>query len=159
MPRPYSTDLRARVLRACEGARVSRARLAALFGVGERTLYRWQQQARIEGRREAKPHAGGPAPRLRGAVLDTLRALVLEANALTLAEYGDHLAERVGVRVSVPTLCRTLKQLGLVRKQPSAPRSRTAPISSPPGRSGAPTWPRSTPAVWSSSTRAVSTPA
>jgi transposase len=101
-------------------------RLAALFGVDETTLYRWQQQARIEGRREAKPHAGGPAPRLRGAVLDTLRALVLEANALTLAEYGDHLAERVGVRVSVPTLCRTLKQLGLVRKKPSAPRSRTA---------------------------------
>src|SRR4051812_17198552 len=31
MPRPYSTDLRARVLRACEGARVSRARLAALL--------------------------------------------------------------------------------------------------------------------------------
>src|SRR4051812_26086581 len=49
--------------------------------------------------------------------------------------------------------------VGLGAQKPSAPRSRTAPISSPPGRSGAPTWPRSTPAVWSSSTRAGPTPA
>ena len=76
MPRPYSTDLRERALRACERGRLSRARIAALFGVGEATLYRWQQQARQEGRRQAKPHAGGPAPRLDGKALDALRALV-----------------------------------------------------------------------------------
>src|SRR3954452_5804837 len=32
MPRPYSTHLRQRVLRACELGRLSRARIAALFG-------------------------------------------------------------------------------------------------------------------------------
>ena len=46
MPRPYSTDLR------------ERARIAALFGVGETTLYRWQQQAKLDGRRTAKPAQG-----------------------------------------------------------------------------------------------------
>ena len=69
MPRAYSADLRERVLRACERGRLSRARIAALFGVGETTLYRWQQQARAEGRREAKPPRGGPAPRLDAGAL------------------------------------------------------------------------------------------
>jgi transposase len=158
MARPYSTDLRQRALRACEDGRLSRAQIAALFGLGETTLYRWQQQARAEGRREAKPHRGGPPPRLDAAARDALRALVAGTNALTLAEYADALAERTGVRVSVPTLCQTLKRLGLVRKKPSARRSRTGLISPSRGRRGAPSWPRSIPTGWSSSTRAGSTP-
>ena len=158
MSRPYSTDLRERALRACERGRLSRARLAALFGVGETTLYRWQQQARIDGRRTAKPARGGPPPRLDGRTLDVLRGLVAEANALTLREYAAQLAERTGVRVSGSTLCRALRRLGLVRKKPSVRRSRNGPSSSPSGRRGAPSWPRPTPTAWSSSTRAGSTP-
>jgi transposase len=164
MPRPYAADLRQRALRACEHGRLSRARIAALFGLGETTLYRWQQQARVEGRREAKPHAGGPPPRLDGKALDALRALVAGANALTLAEYAVRLAERPGVRVSVPTVCQALKRLGLVRKKPSAPRSGTGPSSPTSGRRGAPLdraaikGPRSTRGASSSWTRAASTP-
>src|SRR4051812_10899178 len=89
MPRPYSADLRRRVLRACERGRLSRARIAAMFGVGATTLFRWQQQARDEGRREAKPPRGGPAPRLDDAALAAQRGLVAETNALTLAEYAE----------------------------------------------------------------------
>ena len=129
MPRPYSTDLRQRALLACERGRLSRARIAVLFGVGETTLYRWQQQARTEGRRMAKPARGGPPRRLDGKVLDVLRTLVAEANASTLAEYADRLTERTGARASGSTLCRALKRLGLVRKKPSGPRSRTGPTS------------------------------
>src|SRR3954462_15030064 len=66
MPRPYSTDLRQRALLACERGRLSRARIAVLFGVGEPTLYRWQQQARTEGRRTAQPARGGPPARPGG---------------------------------------------------------------------------------------------
>jgi transposase len=173
MPRPYSTDLRERALRACERGRVTRARIAALFGVGETTLYRWQQQTRIDGRRQAKPARGGPAPRLDSKSLDELRALVAEANALTLAEYAERLAERTGVRVSGSTLCRALhrpvgsadippgdraKPDGLVRKKPFEPRSRIGPTSSASGRRGVPNWPRSIPSASSSLTRAGSTP-
>ncbi|HEX6011784.1 MAG TPA: helix-turn-helix domain-containing protein [Geminicoccaceae bacterium] len=144
MPRACSTGLRERVLRACERGRLSRARIAAVFGVGETTLFRWRRQARVEGRQMAKPPRAGPAPRLDGAALAALRALVAEANASTLAEYADRLAERSGVRASAPTLCRALRKLGLVRKKPSGPRGRTGPTSSRPGRLGAPSWPRST---------------
>ena len=40
MPRAYSADLRERVLRPCARGRLSRARIAALFGVGTSTLFR-----------------------------------------------------------------------------------------------------------------------
>ena len=158
MPRPYSTDLRERALRACERGRLSRARIATLFGIGETTLYRWQQQARIDGRRTAKPARGGPPPRLDGRTLHVLRDLVREANALTLQEYAAQLAERTGVWVSGSTLCRALRRLGLLRKKPSGPRSRTGPTSPPNARRGAPSWPRPIPTASSFSTRAGSTP-
>jgi len=63
MPRPYSADLRARVLHACEAAVQSRAEIAAQFEVGESTVYLWLKQQRAEGRTAPKPHAGGRWPR------------------------------------------------------------------------------------------------
>ena len=78
MPQPYSADLRERVLLACEEDRLSRAAIAAQFRLGETTIYRWLQAWRVEGRREAKPHPGGVAPRLDAPTLDKLRALVAE---------------------------------------------------------------------------------
>jgi transposase len=41
MARAYTAELRDRVPRACEHGGLSRVRVAALFGVGESTLYRW----------------------------------------------------------------------------------------------------------------------
>ena len=75
MPGPYSRDLRERVLLVCERGRLSRAKIAKLFQVAESTVYRWLQTWRSEGRREAKPHAGGPAPRLDQAALEKLKAI------------------------------------------------------------------------------------
>ena len=72
MPGAYSADLRKRVPLACERGRLSRAKLAALFQVGASTVDRWLPTWRREGRREAKPHAGGPAPRLDKAALEKL---------------------------------------------------------------------------------------
>ena len=120
MPEPYSGDLRERVLRACERGRLSRAKIAAVFQVAESTVYRWLQTWRAEGRCEAKPHAGGPAPRLEQAARETLAAIVAEANDLSLAEYAAKLLERAGVTASGPTVCRALQKLGLRRKKDAA---------------------------------------
>ena len=122
MARPYMADLRERVLLACERGGLSRSRIADLFGVGESTVYRWQQAWRAEGRRQPKPHAGGPAPRLDEAALDRLKELVAEGNDCTLAEYAAGLRERAGVEASGPTVCRALKRLGLTRKKDAAGR-------------------------------------
>lgn len=120
MPGPYSRDLRERVLLVCERGRLSRAKIAKLFQVAESTVYRWLQTWRSEGRREAKPHAGGPAPRLDQAALEKLKAIVVETNDLSLAEYAATLVERAGVAASGPTVCRALQKLGLPRKKDAA---------------------------------------
>jgi transposase len=106
--------LRERALLACARGQLSRAKIAALFHVGESTLYRWLETWRGEGRRAAKPHGGGPEPRLDAAALDELKAIVAEANDLSPAEYAAKLQERAGVRASGPTVSRALKELGLV---------------------------------------------
>lgn len=113
----YSADLRERALLACERGQLSRAKIAALFRLGESTLDRWLETWRAEGRRAAKPHAGGTEPRLDATALEALQAIVAEANDLTLAEYADRLQARAGVSASGPTVSRALKKLGLPRKK------------------------------------------
>src|ERR671928_1156128 len=139
MPRPYSTDLRERVLAAGERREGTQAAIARRFGVCEATVENWLRQARKEGRRGPKPHAGGPPPRLTTDALAVLRALVLEDNAATLQEYADRLAARTGVRVSPPVLCRALQRLGWPRKKRHSARAsrtrRRLPPSALPGGS------------------------
>src|SRR3954447_14701840 len=136
MPRPYSADLRDRVLLAGE-AGLPPAVVARRFGVGLSTVYLWRHQARAEGRRCAKAHGGGRARGIDPAGEAILRALVSERNDRTLDEYIEDLAARTGgERVSRPTLCRALRRLGLWRKKKRrcAPASRTVPTSKRSGR-------------------------
>src|SRR4051794_1267183 len=157
MPRAYSTDLRERVLAACEAGEGSQARIAERYRVGERTLSAWLRAAREEGRRAPRPRRGGRPP--LGGGREALAALVAGRNDATLAEYADLLAERTGVRRSASALCRALKALGLVRKKrPSRPPSKTARTWPRRGGRGAPSWPGSTPPASCSSARPASTP-
>jgi transposase len=140
MPRPYSTDLRERVLTAYEAGEGSQAEIAGRYRVGERTLSGWLKAVREQGRREPKPRARGLAP--LGGAGAVLATLVAEQNDATLAEYTLRLAERTGVRRSPATLCRALKALGLVRKKRRSGRpSRTGRMLPSSGRHGAPSWP------------------
>lgn len=117
MARPSSADLRERVLLACEQGEGRRAAMARRFRVGDSTVYAWLQVARLEGRREAKPHAGGPPPKLDAAGPQILKELVLEHTDATLVASGDPLAERTGCHLGTASLCRTLHQLKLRRKK------------------------------------------
>jgi transposase len=158
MPRAYSTDLRERVLAACEAGEGSQAEVAGRFQVGERTLSRWLRAARSEGRREPKVPAHGRA--LLGGEASVLAGLVGEQNDATLAEYAERLAARTGVQRSLAAICRALKALGLVRKKRrSGLLSRSAWTWPRHACDGAPSWPGSTRAGSSSSTRPGSTPA
>jgi transposase len=151
MARAYTAELRERVLRGCARGGLSRAALAQLFGVGESTLYRWQQIWRAEGRREAKPHAGGPAPRLDATALGQLKELVAARNDRTLAEYATALGERAD---RVPGARKARPQ---AQKRACARPSRTGPISPGRGRTGGPSSPGSSRSGSSFLTRAAST--
>jgi transposase len=125
MPRPYSGDLRRRVVAAVVEEGQAPGSVAHRFAVGRSTVYRWVEVAREEGRLEAKPRCGGPEPTIRGESEDALKRLVATDNHLTLVEYRDRLAAEFGVRVHPWTLGRVLRRLGLTRKKEDAARQRT----------------------------------
>ena len=152
MARPYSADLRERVLQAHEHGEGAATALARRFRIGLSTLYRWLADLRGEGRRAARPMGHGRTP--LGGAGDVLRALVAEQNDATLAEYAERFAARTGQRRSPSAICRALRRLDLPRKKSrSAPRSRTARTWPRPGRRGTPISPGSQRSGWSSSTR------
>ena len=119
----YSTDLRSRVLAAIEAGESPDA-AAKRFAVGRSTAYRWAAAARDEGRRAAKPVAGGPAPRITGEAEAALVGALEADNHLTLAECRARVAERTGVRVHPWTVGRALKRLGWTRKKAGPARGR-----------------------------------
>jgi transposase len=132
MPRPYSADLRLRVLQACQAAEVPRAEIARRFLVSESTLYLWRKQQRAEGRSAPKAHAGGPAPRLDGSLLGRF---VRAQNDRTLAECATLYERETGMPISLSSVSRLLGRLALPRKKRrSAPASRSAKTSPPRGR-------------------------
>src|SRR6266478_390414 len=92
MARPYSRDLRERVVGAVESG-LSRRRAAKLFGVAVSTVIDWVDAWHEEGRLEAKPMGGDHNSRLkeeRGWLLERIAA----APDLTLEEIRAELAAR-----------------------------------------------------------------
>ena len=134
MPRAYSADLRERVITDSE-AGLSRAAAARRYRVGERTVYRWLAEARTEGRRHARPHAGGPRPVVAGTE-DVLHELATgpATRDATLAEQVGVYEARTGRKLSASTLCRAFQRLRLTRKKDSA--RRRAGRRGDPGRAG-----------------------
>lgn len=114
MPRPYSFDLRVRVLHALKNATRRRSEIAAQFQISPATLYLWQKQEKQEGRRAAKPHSGGPPARLDPAVL---ASLVPEQSERTLAELAALYEQRTGERISISSVDRLLRRAGITRKK------------------------------------------
>lgn len=128
MPRPYSMDLRERVL-AARGEGMSQAALAERFQVSEHTIYTWLRRYREEGTVAPKPHGGGQAPAVDRAGEAILRQIVEAESDATLADYRVRYHERTGVRVSRSALSRTLQRLRITRKKRrSKPPSRPVPM-------------------------------
>ena len=111
----YSLDLRERVVRACEAGGESQTSIANRFEVSQATVSTWRRQAREEGRRAAKEHAGGPV--MLGGDLPVLDAVAAEHPDALLAEYAALVEERTGRRHSPAALCRALRRLGWRRKR------------------------------------------
>lgn len=117
MPRPYSDDLRARVLAACEAREGTFLEIAQRFRIAEATLHNWRRAQKDEQRTTAKAHAGGPERKLDADDHAWLRTQVEAHNDLTLEEYALRLREERGKEVSISTLSRVLIRLKLPRKK------------------------------------------
>ena len=121
-----SLDLRERVLAACDEGDLTRQEVADDFVVS-RSFVQKLLRLRCDGRPLApKPRSGGAAPLLGEQDLERLRRLVREKPDRTLAELRSALHESGGPAVSVPTVCRALKKLGLpLKKRRCTPASGT----------------------------------
>ena len=130
MGRPYSLDLRERVIQACEAGEESQAAIARRFQVSENTVSCWSRLAREEGRREPKAHGRGFPSVLAEADGAVLKALVAQRNDATLEEYAQAFTARTGEAISGSSRCRGLQRHGLVvKKRHSGRVSRIGPMS------------------------------
>ena len=124
MARPYSRDLRERVVGAVEGG-LSRCRAAKLFGVAISTVIDWVNAWRHEGRLAARPMGGDHSSRLkeeREWLLDRVAAVP----DLTLQEIRAELAAR-GKSVGYGTVWRFFAAEGIsFKKNRARQRARAA---------------------------------
>ena len=132
MPRPYSRDLRDRVLAAYDRGMKSKA-IADVFGVSRAWARRVKQRRRETGQTSAKPVGGTGIVKVDRA---KLAQLVRDDPDATLEELRD----RLGISCATSTICMALQALGFTRKKRRyVPRSRTGRTSlsvGPTGNSG-----------------------
>jgi len=119
MARPYSQDLRDRVLRAYDRG-MSTKQISETFNVSRAWARRVKQRRNETGETTHRP-MGGPGV----TIVDRaqLNSLVCKHPDATLAE----LRTMLGVKCALSTLCGALKQLGFsFKKKRSMRRSKTA---------------------------------
>ncbi len=102
MARPYSLDLRERVVLSVEAGRSCRE-TARLFGVSVASVVKWLQRKRRTGSPAAKPMGWRNRPLVLAPERDWLLARVAEKPDLTLRGLQAELAAR-GIRVSVKAI-------------------------------------------------------
>jgi transposase len=115
--KPYSNDLRQRVIDAYYNAEGSLRKLAVRFSVSLNFVWLLLERFRETGRVDPKPHGGGQPPKIQGEDLETLQRLVEQHNNATVAELHDLFVRHAGYRVSPSTISRALKRLRITRKK------------------------------------------
>jgi transposase len=124
MSKPYSEDLRERVVAAVEGG-LSRRRAAELFDVGVSSVIRWVQRFRATGSVSAKPMGGDHRSLLRQE-RTWLLARIEEAPDLTIEELRDELRAR-GMIVGYGTVWRFFEREDITfKKKRAGGRARAA---------------------------------
>jgi transposase len=129
--RPYSLDLRERVVASVEDGRSCRE-TARLFGVSVASVVKWSQRKRATGSPAAKPMGR----RNRPLIVMAERAWLLERLAaqpdLTLRAIQDELAER-GLRASIKAIWNFLRAERLsLKKKPARRRAGSPRRGAPP---------------------------
>ena len=123
MAKPYSEDLRERIVGAVEAGR-SRHEAARIFGVSPSCVVKLMQRYRETGAVRPAKFGGYRKPILAGHEAKVL-ALVAARPDLTISELATELA-RLGIQVGRSSVYRFLRCLGLTFKKNSA-RLRAAP--------------------------------
>jgi transposase len=115
--KPYSTDLRMRVVQAYEHHEGAMRQLATTFRVSLSFVRRLLKHYRETGSVAPKPHGGGRPAKVDGSGLALVQALVQAAPDATLGELCQRFEGQHQIPISVATISRVLAQLQLTRKK------------------------------------------
>jgi len=129
--RPYSQDLREKLVRALEEQEETQEEIADRFSVSGSFVAKLWRRWRATGRCAALPHAGGRQRRLQ-AHEALLRREVTAQPDVTLAELRERVAAAGAPVVSLATLCAELQRLALPRKKSRSTTASATPSGSSP---------------------------
>jgi transposase len=125
MARPYSQDLRDRVIDAVVQGGMSRRGAAARFGISESVAIKWVERFERTGLRTAGKMGGHKRPRLEPH-REFLEACCAEKPDVTRQALCDRLLGELGVKADTSLMSRFLRRIGLTpKKRRSSPASRT----------------------------------
>lgn len=128
----YSMEFRRAVARAHEECGSSKE-VAEQFGCSESWVRRLVQRLREDGTLAPRPIKLPDNHKLHQKELDQLRQLIQEKPDMTLGE----LAAALGNKVSIPTVWRATKRLGMsFKKSPSTPANKRGRMSPKRGDNG-----------------------
>jgi len=128
MARPYSDDLRRKLLEAHDKGKGTLAELAEQFGVSVAWAWKISSARRRTGSTERSLYRPGPKPRVDR---EAIRRLLERKPDLYLRELQAELKAATGAQFSTPYLWKIVRELGLVLK-----KSRSTPPSGTPKPTG-----------------------
>lgn len=124
MAKPYSQDLRDRVLGAVEGTGMSRRAAAERFGISESSAIRWMARLERTGSRTSARMGGYKRGKL-DPQREFLEAARAEKPDVTLQALCDRLLTERGVKADTSMMSRFFRRLGVTfKKRPSWRASR-----------------------------------
>ena len=114
--KPYSSDLRRRIVQALETGEDTQSEITERFQVSLSFVEKLWSRWRASGSYQSKPHAGG---RKRSLCADQARiqAEIASQPDVTLAELCQRVAQQGGATASTSMMCREVKLLKLPRKK------------------------------------------
>jgi transposase len=115
--KPYSIDLRTKIIEARNKLDESTRQLAERFQVSYSFVNRLIRRYDAKNSIEPLPHGGGKPPLIDSQQLNFVKKLVEEDNDATLQELSERLKKETGIEVSIPTMCRLVQKLKLTRKK------------------------------------------
>ncbi len=127
MGKPYSMDLRERVIAAVEGG-MSTHRAAARFSIGIATAGAWARLKRATG--DVTPaRQGKPKGSVLDAHADFICGVIDETPDITLEEIAERLAAERGLRVVSTAVWKFLDRRDMThKKRPPTRANRSAPM-------------------------------
>lgn len=123
MARPYSNDLRRKLLESYDLGKGTLRQLAEQFGVSLAWAQKISSARKRTGSSDRTPYRPGPKVRVDR---EAIRAILLAKPDLYLREVGAELKASTGIEVSTPHLWKIVGELGFrVKKSRSTPPSAT----------------------------------